>query len=530
MKQYLIFPFFLFSIFFARAQYSPWPQNYGDDISYAKQLWETYDNGYLIVGGSYQKGTPRSAHSGLLIKTDINGDVLWKKQLLCSATEININHSTVCPDGGILISGRRYDLDVKGDPFLARIDACGKKSWCKVFHTSNHVDNAACVLALPDGGYLFNWWRPTENKYEQNALVKLDNNGNFKWKTYIPEYNNSTVKTLYDRFYNMKLLHDGNILLIGETRVVDPADTTHLLSTKPIWLKLSPDGNEIWKQTWLPYDESFSSWIDDACQISSGSIYSPGRIDGNPYVFKISANGDTLFRTNLIPNCQNGHALTISALEDNSLVVGVSYEVYFEPWAKAIRIDTLGNILQDVCIGNTIPQHPEHQISTHDNHVLLIQNLFFLGNDIIKLNKLDKNLDKAHFNDNSFNYDSLCPIAISSDTIWLEGDIMGIEVSEDRLKTGLKLAPNPASSNILIILPEQITEQLNTNGVSFSHTQYQYKGVLEVYNLQGQRVHSVNVQQGETIRIDIHHWPTGLYGLRLIVNGRKVASGKLVKK
>lgn len=517
---------------FCFSQQTPWPARYIDDVRlFPFDVWETYDKGFVVTSWRNYANAPTVCHSGLLLKADINGGEIWRKYLLAPKTLNALYYSALTDDGGIIISGYIKDIDPEGDPFIIKLDACGEKEWCKIFHTPNHTDWAPGIVALPEGGYIFNWRAPSDDIYERNALVRLDEYGEIQWKIIIPEYTNATVKTIWEKFYEIKILQDGNLLLVGETYPVDPEDSTHLLRTKPIWLKVSPNGDELWKQTWDPYNQMFSGRIEDACQLPSGNIYSSGKVFGNPFLFKVSNNGDTLYRVNLNPNSDKARATTISLLVDNSLIIGMGYEISWDGNMVVMRTDTLGNIMEERTLFENVNLVPTHGITTHDNYALILAPEWNENNDGMILFKMDENLEDAPYNNGTYTYDSLCHEGpITNDTVWVNGDIVGIEESMETGSTELQIVPNPASSQVNIVMPKQIHEQLNTHGVSFSHTQYQYKGVLEVFNLQGQMMHSAQVHQADTHNLDISHWPKGLYGLRLIVKGRKVAVGKLIKE
>lgn len=76
---------FLFSLIFfnsfltLQAQQDEWVRVYGDDIhNVIRGLIETYDGGYLI-GGHIKPPDGQFIKDGLLIKTDINGEILSGK-------------------------------------------------------------------------------------------------------------------------------------------------------------------------------------------------------------------------------------------------------------------------------------------------------------------------------------------------------------------------------------------------------------------------------------------------------------------
>ncbi len=57
-----------------------WPKYYGetDKYDFSEDIIETYDKGYIMCGNinDYSSGTIKN---GWLIKTDVNGEILWEK-------------------------------------------------------------------------------------------------------------------------------------------------------------------------------------------------------------------------------------------------------------------------------------------------------------------------------------------------------------------------------------------------------------------------------------------------------------------
>ncbi len=144
-----------------------------------RDITEAYDNGYL-VSGSYKIPTP----SNWLIKTDINGNILWDKVILHDLLEVFSGYLDQNNSGEIAI-GRCLTYD-NGDqwPMVLKLDSCGDKLWCREFIDNNYshgwftdiicLDNGD-VLAL---GKLFS----IENYNERIFLYYIDANGNLIWR------------------------------------------------------------------------------------------------------------------------------------------------------------------------------------------------------------------------------------------------------------------------------------------------------------------------------------------------------------
>lgn len=79
-------------------------------------LIETYDKGYLIAGTISNDNSTKGF--GLLIKTDVNGNILWKK-LFGDATSLTRFHNVIqTSDGGLALSG---SINSDSEPFLLNL-------------------------------------------------------------------------------------------------------------------------------------------------------------------------------------------------------------------------------------------------------------------------------------------------------------------------------------------------------------------------------------------------------------------------
>jgi len=163
----------------------------------AQDIIETYDKGYLILG-SYPTFS-------WLIKTDINGQILWEIIIDNYPSEFPTAQSIeATSDGGVLVCGNAFSgTSNKRSPFVMKLDACGEKEWCKLFDGSPHafptwaqdiketddlakaaVQRSNLTVIGPNGGVISGVWgfwqltQPVDNKtcsfmdtgFDSNAL------------------------------------------------------------------------------------------------------------------------------------------------------------------------------------------------------------------------------------------------------------------------------------------------------------------------------------------------------------------------
>ncbi|MFO7613934.1 MAG: hypothetical protein R6W71_04765, partial [Bacteroidales bacterium] len=116
---------------------SRWVKSYfeNEDV-FVKCLTESYDPGYLISG---KYGANYSKYNWLL-KTDINGEILWQKTIGNGINSIALHDCAIDEPGNIHLGGSTKAYDPKGDPLILKLNACGEKEWCRVFFTENNQD------------------------------------------------------------------------------------------------------------------------------------------------------------------------------------------------------------------------------------------------------------------------------------------------------------------------------------------------------------------------------------------------------
>ena len=187
MANKIYFTMFLCLCCFFNANAQVWPKYYGlpNSKERAKDIIEAYDKGYLILG-SYPQFS-------WLIKTDINGNVLWEKIIDNYPREAATAQAIeVTADGGILLCGMALSgFSNKNCPFVMKLNACGEKEWCKIFEGSPNAFPVANDIKETESGdivLLVNQFGSIPQ--ETIHLFKLNAEGEVIWKkAYATMYN-----------------------------------------------------------------------------------------------------------------------------------------------------------------------------------------------------------------------------------------------------------------------------------------------------------------------------------------------------
>ena len=149
----------------------------GTDIGWSIQ--ETADRGYIITGSTNNAKTGNI--DVYLIKTDIDGKMLWEKTYGGDGVDIGYSvQQTV--DGGFIITGKTNSFgEGFTDVYLIRTNADGDTLWTKTFGGA-FDDYANSVRQTADGGYIITGETFSFGAGNADVLmIRTDNMGNELW-------------------------------------------------------------------------------------------------------------------------------------------------------------------------------------------------------------------------------------------------------------------------------------------------------------------------------------------------------------
>jgi hypothetical protein len=222
---------------------------------------ETMDSGFIVTGetGYWDEESGNSWAILWLLKTDRDGNVLWKK----SYGEQNWNSPSAgycvrqTTDNGFVISGEKSEAGF----WLVKTDENGDTIWSRTYNGSY----SKCVIETPEADYVAvgegqptNTWLTSLLYGGDVLLVKVDSYGNTEW---IRNYGGDAS----DRGNCVAQASDGGYVICGKSESLVPAGT-YLLKTdslgfvdaiveKPIvevrnWGIISPIGPQTTLRYW----------------------------------------------------------------------------------------------------------------------------------------------------------------------------------------------------------------------------------------------------------------------------------------
>ena len=199
--------------------------------SHSDYVIEDYDKGYLVAGDINYKHI-------WLIKTDINGNMLWNKKLgdmQHGFSPINIEKTR---DHGIIISTNTSKYSAN-DACILKLNTCGELEWCNVIFTPDFAyDFGGQVKPTLDGGYIF--FR-LDQKYNTNRdnLYKFNSSGQLIWHQQIATNNLAFGEDVYNI-----IVDSTGIFLNGNCYFPDPGQTVGV--ERFYLVKTDTIGQKVW--------------------------------------------------------------------------------------------------------------------------------------------------------------------------------------------------------------------------------------------------------------------------------------------
>ncbi|MCF8351035.1 MAG: T9SS type A sorting domain-containing protein [Bacteroidales bacterium] len=520
MKTILTLSILLLSCIISSGQ--GWPKVYGTNTeASSKDVFEVYDKGYLIVGNYAQNGVNRN---GWLIKTDINGNILWNKKI---GLELGYPISKVImeDDGSYYLLGNSYKLDSWSDAMIIKLNKCGEEEWCKIFHIPDDPEYGVDMVQLPSGNLIaYVSYFGTDISNERLWLFKLNPDGDVIWqKLYGQQY----PELFNEDAYEIILDSDYNIIMSAKCFYPNPGVPQYGYK-RPFFLKIDSSGNELWELPWgiqeYVYGAAFCSAEDQYGNYYGGGRHTEDAGDifmDHPALFKFSNNGEQIYYQDIVDFSEYGSTTTIDFYTDTTLIMAGGWCMTTDSCYKnCYLLDTLGNILNEKFLIMSASTIRGADI-THDKKILMTGgfcNQYY--NCSIHFWKLNSDLEDDTLYTQTLTYDSLCPDPIQSDTIACNCTVVNIE---EQAGGQLELHnswiyPNPAREKF----------KIHCRGNDDPQHDHPVTGI-EIYNLLGEKIRSLSVPKGRAIiEIDASGWQSGMYVVVLMKEGRKVDQQKLV--
>ncbi len=519
-------------VFISAANSQEWIRVYGDESSAGgKYVIETYDKGYIFLG-------PKNSYKyAWIVKTDINGNILWNKRIGNNSSKTIPNNIVQTNDMGYIFCGGTSKWDPYSDAFIQKLDVCGEPEWCKVFNSRSYdyeSDYGQRVKQLSDGGYLFLTRYLGKNPYQRIHLTKFDENGSMVWQHV---YVQADPGIFNEEGWDLTIVNDNRYLITGWCYYPDPGDSI-VGWRRPLFIMTDSLGEIVWEKPWV-VDGYYVGSTRASVVDSIGNIYTAGKVyirdeaDNLPALIKTSPEGDELYYNSVIEEDAWGICTTIEWINDSTLFMTAGWEDNFDNTHDAfLKVDTLGNLIDSLNIIPPMSNGIYWTIRTFDGKYVSV-GTDYDGNWDMYGFKVNENMEYDSIYTKQFVYDSLCNDSITSETYDLKCDIV-TDIDEPFTTaegSKMKIYPNPATDVVNFSLPEYIITESKSSHWHITRVNYKYHGIfrIEIHDTFGRKVKTIEVPEGERkTNLNVSELKPGLYVAALFRKGKIICKGKFL--
>lgn len=303
-----------------------WNKTFGgskNDNGYS--LVQTPDGGYAIAGYTMSYGN--GSMNVYLLKTDSRGNLLWNRTFGGKIQDGAFSLAKTS-DNGLIITGFTYSFGHGGwDVYLIKTDANGNEQWNRTFGGLDK-DAGHYVEQTADGGYIITGYTKSYGNKggdffagggEDLWLIKTDANGNEQW-------NRTYGGKDYDDGFAVHQLSDGGYIVAGTTKSVDKNGTWvsayNKNDTARVYLiRTDSSGKEMWNYTYGGVSDAaaFSMLARPDGYIIAGTTFTL-KGDADIFALKTDLNG-TVKWLNEYGGAGNDYAFSIIPAIDNGYVL-----------------------------------------------------------------------------------------------------------------------------------------------------------------------------------------------------------------
>jgi len=244
-----------------------WTSDFGgNDEDRAYDMAIAPDQGFVLTG--FTKSTGAGGKDLFIVKTDANGNQEWEKTYGYETDELGYS-ITNAADGGYFIAGKTYRYDGSGDLWFMKVDARGDSLWTRIYG-GDRRDEVGQVHRTADGGYIFAGTRghALSLGYITNIyVIRFDAGGDTLWTREIGS------DDYWETGGDILEQDDGTFLLVGYYR------------NKEYIAKLDHDGKTLWEKM---SDQEQNGGFHSIARQSDGLLLLSKNEFGSKYLINVS--------------------------------------------------------------------------------------------------------------------------------------------------------------------------------------------------------------------------------------------------
>jgi len=284
-----------------------WEKNLGEyNDDRGQYVLKTVNDGLVVTGYTNSFG---NGYQVYLLKTDSDGNLLWEKDF--GGSDYESGYSVVeTSDGGQVVTG--YTNSVSNGPnlYLLKTDSNGNLLWEKDFGGAGNEFGKSIIATSDFGLVIVGMTTSVNNIEEQLYLLKTNSNGGLLWEKNFGGSSN-------DYGYSVVETSDGGLVVTGYTYSFGDDSQVYLLKT-------DPNGNLLW-------EKNFGGTSDDqgygVIETSDGGLVVTGRTNSfgsndQVYLLKTDSDGDLLWEKTFGGSSYDSGYSVVEILDGGLVVTG----------------------------------------------------------------------------------------------------------------------------------------------------------------------------------------------------------------
>ncbi len=530
-KVYLIF-LFITVVTFGYSQ--RWQHIYGypGTDEFCNKFAETYDKGY-ILSSSFEDG------SNWLIKSDINGNILWDKLINWQNSTINPGYPIQDSNGNYILAGSvRIENEGHSWPMLNKLNSCGEPVFCRVFKDEDSdwaFFTDAILLENHDILAMAHHEKLNVDRKNTQYLYYITSDGELLWKKAFATYQDHPL--ISDPVGNKLISFNGEYYIAGGCYYAYPEDPDHFWR-RSFFCGIDSLFNEKWILPFgmddrIPGDAHAILPLNDSVLMGAGIGYFLDDtistfLYTNSFLMFVNINGEEL-GYNHISNSEVGSTIQansifdIANINDTLFIATVKYgddPSGSNPSGEFI-IDTSCNIYNKQSRAGTLGY--SKVVKTFDDKYAISVGYRPADDWDFLFYKINSNLEQDTVYTGTYVYDSLCPDSIESGVIDISDCLVIVDTEEtpgpeeyfkNKNRIIVEAVPNPATGNIRLLL---------TNKDNLSELQ------LLCSDTFGRQLYSAKLDDNQSeVSINISTWSSGMYVAYITSNGKMVGQCRFV--
>lgn len=334
------------------------------DQDYAYQMDFTSDNNIIING--YVEGPSINSTDILLIKTNLNGDLIWHKNigsptLYEKYPSLNIINSTT-----YLLGGSEYNSATSSyDMAIMKIDTVGNILFKKLAGKNGIDETGKTAIKTNDGGYAIGGTVATSNT---GWLYKLDSLGVVTWSLVINNYINEIMP-----------LDDSTIIGIANA----PYQNNFANKVSGSLFKVTNNGALLWQKFYIPppsnasgyYFNGFNFASDNGFIITGHENFNSG--DFNLILVKTDSLGNDSSSCVIIDNIKENEIVSNALLFPNPNNGNFKVELINSGLQNKDITVTITDVLGKTIYNSVSKLDPDNQIEINNTH--LISGVYYIS-------------------------------------------------------------------------------------------------------------------------------------------------------